>query len=128
MSRHKLVKNLDLDDELDDFDGDDFEEAEAEGMSPLPHLPTIHLPDLTPPSEFSEEDKQLLQAGSVAVRAELPPDITSQISDKQITDALWHYYYDVEKSVSYLVGTVKKESVKKEPKVQGAFHLISVFG
>jgi elongation factor 1 alpha-like protein len=32
MSRHKLVKNLDLDDELDDFDGgedyaDDGEEA-----------------------------------------------------------------------------------------------------
>ncbi|TVY15557.1 HBS1-like protein [Lachnellula arida] len=97
MSRHKLVKNLDLDDELDDFDGDDYEEAE----------------------EFSEEDKQLLQAGSIAVRAELPPDSTSQISDKQITDALWHYYYDVEKSVNYLVGTVKKENAKKEPKVQG---------
>jgi len=35
MSRHKLVKNLDLDDELDDFDGgedyDDYgEEAEGE--------------------------------------------------------------------------------------------------
>lgn len=72
-------------------------------------------------SEFSEEDKQLLQAGSIAVRAELPPNSTSQISDKQITDALWHYYYDVEKSVNYLVGTVKKENVKKEPKVQGAF-------
>lgn len=55
------------------------------------------------------------------MRAELPPNSTSQISDKQITDALWHYYYDVEKSVNYLVGTVKKENVKKEPKVQGAF-------
>jgi elongation factor 1 alpha-like protein len=34
MSRHKLVKNLDLDDELDDFDGeyDDYEEGgEGEG-------------------------------------------------------------------------------------------------
>ena len=30
MSRHKLVKNLDLDDELDDYDGYD-EDAGAEG-------------------------------------------------------------------------------------------------
>lgn len=26
MSRHKLVKTIDLDDELDDYDGADFEE------------------------------------------------------------------------------------------------------
>jgi elongation factor 1 alpha-like protein len=32
MSRHKLVKNLDLVDELDDFDGgDDYDEEEGEG-------------------------------------------------------------------------------------------------
>lgn len=36
MSRHKIVKNLDLDDELDDFNGgeDDYEE-EGEGMSSI---------------------------------------------------------------------------------------------
>lgn len=34
MSRHKLVKNLDLDEELDDFDGgDDYGDEEGEGMS-----------------------------------------------------------------------------------------------
>lgn len=36
MSRHKLVKNMDLDDELDDFDGgedyEDYGAAETEGM------------------------------------------------------------------------------------------------
>jgi hypothetical protein len=76
-------------------------------------------------TELSEEDKQKLQAGYYAVRAALPADTTSQISDRQITDVLWHYYYDVEKSVNYLVGTVKKENVKKEaekPKIQGAFY------
>jgi hypothetical protein len=40
MSRHKLVKNLDLDDELDDFDGggnyDDG--AGGEGRSPLSRI------------------------------------------------------------------------------------------
>jgi len=31
MSRHKLVKNMDLDDELDDFDGgDDYDGGAAE--------------------------------------------------------------------------------------------------
>jgi elongation factor 1 alpha-like protein len=32
MSRHKIVKNLDLDDELDDYDGgDDYANDGAEG-------------------------------------------------------------------------------------------------
>lgn len=35
MSRHKLVKNMDLDDEMDDFDGgEEYEEDVVEGMSP----------------------------------------------------------------------------------------------
>ena len=43
MSRHKIVKNMDLDDELDDFDGgedyaDDGAEGEKSTHSPmLPH-------------------------------------------------------------------------------------------
>lgn len=37
MSRHKLVKNLDLDDELDDFDGGEeyADDGAAEGLSTL---------------------------------------------------------------------------------------------
>lgn len=39
MSRHKLIKNMNLDDELDDFDGggnydDDAGRAGEEGMAP----------------------------------------------------------------------------------------------
>ena len=35
MSRHKLIKNLDLDDELDEFDGgEDYDDAGGEGLSP----------------------------------------------------------------------------------------------
>lgn len=34
MSRHKLVKNLDLDDELEDYDGgEDYSYEEGEGIS-----------------------------------------------------------------------------------------------
>lgn len=36
MSRHKLVKNLDLDDEMDDYDGgEEYADDGAEGMFPL---------------------------------------------------------------------------------------------
>lgn len=31
MSRHKIVKNMDLDDELDDFDGGEDYDEEGEG-------------------------------------------------------------------------------------------------
>ncbi|KAG0645971.1 hbs1 [Hyphodiscus hymeniophilus] len=80
MSRHKIVKNMDLDDELDDFDG---------GV------------------DYNDNDG----------------DNTGSITDKQIQDALWHYYYDVEKSVGYLVNThiakPKKENKKSVPKKSG---------
>ncbi|KAG4436574.1 hypothetical protein IFR05_007928 [Cadophora sp. M221] len=90
MSRHKLVKNMDLDDEMDDYDGG--EEYADDGAG--------------------EEN---MRVGTIAVRAELPPTAT-HITDKQIQEALWHYYYDVEKSVGYLVGAFV---VKKEKKGKG---------
>ena len=42
MSRHKIVKNLDLDDELDDYDGGDgYMEDEAEGIYDEPSFTSI---------------------------------------------------------------------------------------
>ncbi|KAJ8062872.1 hypothetical protein OCU04_008126 [Sclerotinia nivalis] len=96
MSRHKNVRNLDLDDELDDFDGGDeygYEEDEAgEGLS--------------------EEDQEQMRQGTIKVREALPSG-TSKITEKQIQEALWHYYYDVEKSVKYLVNTYLPKVPKK---------------
>ena len=49
MSRHKLVKNLDLDEELDDFDGgtiSDYGEEvslEDKGNQKVPTVPDVHL-------------------------------------------------------------------------------------
>lgn len=40
MSRHKIVKNMDLDDEMDDYDGgEDYADDGAEGL-----LPTFYIP------------------------------------------------------------------------------------
>ena len=60
MSRHKLVKNLDLDDELDDFDGgEDYDdEAGGEGLFFVSTYSAKYiLTNLS--AELSEEDQGL---------------------------------------------------------------------
>ena len=72
---------------VDDFDDDglDYEEdgdyGEGEGLS--------------------AEDEAAMTQGTAEVRKALGKDST-KVTLKQIQDALWHYYYDVEKSVAYL--------------------------
>ncbi|RDW85578.1 hypothetical protein BP5796_03903 [Coleophoma crateriformis] len=103
MSRHKLVKNLDLDEELDDYDGDEYgydEAGEGGGLE-----------------ELSEEDQENMREGTIKVREALPTGTAlDSITDKEIQEALWHYYYDVGKSVTYLLNTYSKAAKKAEPK------------
>lgn len=56
-----------------------------------------------------------MRLGTIAVR-EVLPAATTQITDKEIQESLWHYYYDVEKTVAYLLSkhTPKQKVVKKE--------------
>ena len=42
-----------------------------------------------------------MREGVSKVRDVLGPGIS--IKDKEIEDSLWHYYYDVEKSVNYIL-------------------------
>jgi elongation factor 1 alpha-like protein len=87
-------------------------------------------------TEYSEEDLEQLRLGTIAVR-EILQDAANRVTDKQIQDALWHYYYDVEKSVAYILNTYmeipkakpqKKESEKgKGKKVQGGFVYFFLF-
>jgi hypothetical protein len=44
---------------------------------------------------------QMLE-GMAQVRAAIGPDLA--VTDQEIRDALWHYYYDVSKSVSWILG------------------------
>ncbi|MCJ1380066.1 Hsp70 suppressor, GTPase facilitates ribosomal subunit dissociation [Xylographa soralifera] len=98
MSRHKLVKNMNLDDELDDFDGGgnyDYEEGAVE--------------------ELSAEDKVQMQEGTAQVRSILGPEVA--VSDKDIHDSLWHYYYDIEKTVTYLLNQRSNPEPRKAKKI-----------
>jgi elongation factor 1 alpha-like protein len=126
MSRHQLVKNLDLHDELDDFDGgDDYADEEEEGAEGTFGCLIACLRSLIPPfadppfrTELSEEVREQMRLGMLAVRDTLGEDF--DVSDKEVKDALWHYYYDVEKSVEYLL-TTRMPKQKKKKKAKGTF-------
>ncbi|KAH9876487.1 hypothetical protein J1614_003618 [Plenodomus biglobosus] len=97
------TRNIDYDDD-DVYDDDDYYPEDDEGG------------DAT-----AEDDKEQMRAGTIRVREALA-ETSDFISDEQIQEALWHYYYDVAKSVSYLknkIGAVaapesKQEAPKKE--------------
>lgn len=78
MSKHR-VKAVALDDDYEDYDEDYGEDSD---------------------NALTAEDKEQLAAGTVAVRAELGDGFP--VTDKEIQDSLWHYYYDIAKTVAYL--------------------------
>lgn len=109
MSRHKLVKALDLDEELDDFDGgadSDYGEevgAEDKGIYLLLLVPKMRtrVPACEPKTD--SDVLEHLRLGTAKVRDVLGPEVS--ITDREIEDSLWHYYYDVDKTVNYLIST-----------------------
>ncbi|EER41538.1 elongation factor Tu [Histoplasma capsulatum H143] len=90
MSRNR-VKNIAYD--HDDFASDDDNDSN----------------DMTP------EDREQMQQGSAQVRQLLDTDTPPiPASDEEIWEALWYYYYDVEKAVGFL----RKKYTPKTPKKQ----------
>ncbi|KAL1306147.1 hypothetical protein AAFC00_004258 [Neodothiora populina] len=85
---HHRIKNIALDeDDLDYSDGDDYygDDGVVEGGD-----------------ELSAEDQEQMRSGTISVRQALGEQYEGFIIDAQIHEALWHYYYDVGKSVTYL--------------------------
>lgn len=93
MSGHKRVKDIDYDDDdVYSGDEDDYDNAGDDGLT--------------------EEDRQNFSTLTPVVRAELD-EAGLQVADKEIEDALWHYFWDVGKSVTYLKNS-------KQPKAPAA--------
>ncbi|KAJ4530736.1 hypothetical protein HRR80_009043 [Exophiala dermatitidis] len=98
---NRRVKSLAVDeDDYDDYDDydDDYDGGGDEGLS--------------------AEDKEQMREGTIKVREALG---SFPATDEEIQDSLWHYYYDVAKTVSYLKNKQKSASgpakkQKDEPK------------
>ncbi|EWC46452.1 hypothetical protein DRE_04395 [Drechslerella stenobrocha 248] len=95
MSRHKNVRTMNLADELDDYDGDYYEDGESEGISP--------------------EDKAKIADGLRRVREVIGDDIPL-ITDDKIEETLWYYYFDIERSITYLLNQAGMTATKKQKK------------
>ncbi|KAK6343614.1 Hsp70 suppressor, GTPase facilitates ribosomal subunit dissociation [Orbilia blumenaviensis] len=95
MSRHKIIRTMNLADELDDFDGEEDYYEEEEGMS--------------------SSDKARMADGLRRVREVIGNDIPS-LTDEKIEETLWYYYFDVERSITYLLNQVGATEKKKQKK------------
>ncbi|KAG0096859.1 HBS1-like protein [Podila epicladia] len=90
MSRHRNVRNMDLDDELDDgYDEDDYIED-----TPLTADEQAQMADAV-------EDVKAMLGGA-------------KISLKEIEDAVYYYYFDVDKAASYLIDQITAAEQKKQ--------------
>ncbi|KAL2755588.1 hypothetical protein ACRALDRAFT_1064360 [Sodiomyces alcalophilus JCM 7366] len=96
MSRHQAVRNLDYAAVLDEYDADYADHDEED-------------------DQFTAEDREALRKGTEDVRDALGED-TGKVSTEQIQEALWHYFYDVDKTVAYLRRKFIAPPPKPEPK------------
>ncbi|KAH3914057.1 hypothetical protein HBI56_053920 [Parastagonospora nodorum] len=96
------TRDVAYDDDDDVYDDDDYyseeEAAAGDGMT--------------------EDDKEQMRIGTISVREALG-EFEAGVSDAQIQESLWHYYYDVGKTVTYLKNKLggahtPKETPKKE--------------
>ncbi len=92
MSRHQAYRNIDYENELDEYDGYSEEE---EGLSP--------------------EDQASMKKGTAEVQAALGVEV-SKVTTAQIEESLWYYYFDVDKTVAYLTSKFINPQPKKAPK------------
>lgn len=82
MASHRRNKAVSADDDLYDYEDAQYEEQE-ESLG------------------LTDQDREQLRQGSVQVRQALGSE-SPLVTEDEIQEALWHYYYDVGKSVSYL--------------------------
>ncbi|EXJ69369.1 elongation factor 1-alpha [Cladophialophora psammophila CBS 110553] len=69
-------------------------------------------------NELSAEDKEQLRQGTIKVRAALGPAFPA--TENEIQEALWHYYYDIGKSVTYLKNKQKPAPIATKKEANGS--------
>ncbi|CAM1506378.1 Fc.00g060190.m01.CDS01 [Cosmosporella sp. VM-42] len=94
MSRHRIVHTFDPNEIVSEFDGEDYGEED---------------------DELSPEDRAAMASGTAEIRRALGTE-AGRVTTEQIQEALWHYYYDIDKSVAYLMKTFIAPAPKPTPK------------
>lgn len=90
---NRRVKSLDYDDDDLEYDDDEYAEPYDQGQE-----------------EVSPEDKEQLRLGTIEVRKILGG--AYQPTDTEIQDALWNYYYDIGKTVTFIKSTDNPRNTK----------------
>jgi len=92
-----MYRNYDYENDLDEYDGNAAEGNEENGG-------------------LNPEDEVLMREGTTEVQNALGP-AAGKVTVEQIQEALWHYYFDVDKSVVYLMDKfiAPKTKPKKQP-------------
>jgi elongation factor 1 alpha-like protein len=99
------TRNIDYDDD-DVYDDDDYYDEGGDDVQ-------------GGDDGMTADDKEQMRVGTIRVREALG-DMSGFTSDEQIQEALWHYYYDVGKSVSYLKNKLGVEPKQEAPKKEKA--------
>ena len=93
------TRNVGYDDDDDIYDDDDYYDEGGD--------------DANAGDGMTEDDKEQMRIGTTRVREALG-DASDFTSDEQIQEALWHYYYDVGKCVTYLKNKLGAAEPKQE--------------
>ncbi|KAL8357727.1 hypothetical protein RB598_002496 [Gaeumannomyces tritici] len=97
MSRHRAYQNYDYNNDLDEYEGDEY------GLGTL-----------------NPEDQETMNQATVALYNVLGAE-ASRVPKDQAHEALWHYYFDVDKAAAYLVSKfVAPKPVKAKGKAPEA--------
>ncbi|KAJ3506780.1 hypothetical protein NLJ89_g6679 [Agrocybe chaxingu] len=113
MSRHRDIRNMNYRDELDDTaisdEGDEDMTLEQQG---LPE-------DILLASVQAEYAQAQMNDGLEQVRLILGDEASSDISDLSIKEALWEYYFDVDKTVQWAYEERQRRRIARERKDRG---------
>ncbi|KAI0637925.1 hypothetical protein C8Q77DRAFT_1153620 [Trametes polyzona] len=91
MSRHRFVRNIDVNEELDD----DYISEEGD-------------------DDLSPEDYERMMDGLEHIRATLGNEQQSALTDQDIKDSLYEYYFDVEQAIADLLEKQERKFAARE--------------
>ncbi|EPB86051.1 hypothetical protein HMPREF1544_07127 [Mucor circinelloides 1006PhL] len=97
MSRHRAVRNLDIDDILDE---DEYESEYDENQ--------------LDEADISNEDLDKLEDGLAYVYSVIGEDTI--LTATEIKEALWYYYFDREETINWALEKIAKEKALEEKK------------